>query len=99
MAVESATDRANFLDVDAFGVAATYNGVTTVNGVFENEFFEAIAGATVPIESAQALFTCRTADVPSATHADTLVISGSSYIVVGVQPDGTGMTILILEAQ
>ena len=99
MAVESAADRAALLDVDEFGSAATYNGSTTVNGIFENEYFEALADGEVAVEGTQPRFTCRTADVPSAAHGDTLLISGTTYNVVGVQPDGTGMSTLALEEQ
>ena len=34
MAVETADDRAIFIGVDDFGVAATYNG-GTINGIFD----------------------------------------------------------------
>ena len=99
MAVESAADRAEFVSTDDFGVAATYNGSTTVNGIFDNEYLEAIEGALVGVEASQPRFTCRTADVSSAAHGDTLAIAGVTYNVVGVEPDGTGMTTLELEDQ
>ena len=44
MAVETADDRAIFVGIDDFGVAATYTpsgGVaSTVNGIFDNDFIE-----------------------------------------------------------
>ena len=46
MAVESADDRAIFVGVDDFGVAATFNAAT-VNGIFDNEFVEVDAGGGV----------------------------------------------------
>ena len=53
MAVETATERAIFFDVDDFGVAATYTASggspATVNGIFDNEFFEVEAGGTVAV--------------------------------------------------
>ena len=99
MAAESADDRSTFFDTDDFGVAALWNGSTTVNGVFDNEFFDALTDSEVPIESAQLLFTTRTADVPGIVHDDTLVIDTVTYAVKGVQPDGTGITALVLEKQ
>ena len=36
MAVETADDRAIFIGVDDFGVAATYSG-GTINGIFDND--------------------------------------------------------------
>lgn len=98
MAAESAADRASFFDVDDFGVAGNYNSGTTVNGIFDNEYFLQAEGG-VGIESSNPAFLCRTADVSSAAHGDTLVVSSVSYAVVGVHPDGTGVTTLILEAQ
>lgn len=96
MTLESSTDLANFFDTDEHGTAATYSG-STVNGIFDNEFFEA-DGGTVGVESAQPLFTCQTDDVSGIAHGDSITISGTAYTVRGVQPDGTGVTQLILEA-
>lgn len=103
MAVESADDRSYFVAVDDFGVAATYTpagGVaSTVNGVFDNDFVEVDTGGSVTFAQQQATFMCRTADVSSAAEGDAITISGENYIVRIVQPDGTGMTNLILELQ
>ena len=53
MAVESAADRAIFLDVDDFGTAATYTpsggSAATVNGIFDNDFVEVDAGGGVGV--------------------------------------------------
>ena len=40
----------------------------------------------------------RTSDVPSIQQGDTLGISGTTYTVVEVMPDGEGMTDLRLRA-
>ena len=99
MAVESAADRASFFDVDDFGVAGNYNSGTTVNGILDNEYFGQADAGGIAIESSSPAFLCRTADVPSAAHSDTLVVDSVSYVIVGVHPDGTGVTALMLEAQ
>ena len=99
MPAETAADRAAMLDTDEFAVAATYNGGAIVNGIFDNEYAGVLDGAGAPVESTRPVFYCRTADVASAVHGDTLVISGTTYNVVGVEPDGAGMTTLILEVQ
>jgi hypothetical protein len=103
MAVESADDRSYFVAVDDFGVAATYTpaggSASTVNGVFDNDFVEVDTGGSVTFAQQQATFMCRTADVSSAAEGDAITISGENYIVRIVQPDGTGMTNLILELQ
>lgn len=101
MAVESATDRAVFVDIDDFGTAATYTPsgglAATVNGIFDNEFIEVDAGGGVGVALNQPRFHCRTADVSSAAEGDTITIGGVAYTVRIVQDDGTGMTVLILE--
>jgi len=103
MAVETADDRAIFLNTDDFGVAASYTpaggSATTVNGIFDNEYFETDAGGEVAFALQQPMFHCRTADVASAAEGDAITISGTDYIVRNVRPDGTGMTMLMLEEQ
>jgi len=103
MAVETAADRAIFLSTGDFGVAASYTpsgGVAaTVNGIFDNEYFETDAGGEVAFALQQPMFHCRTADVSSAAEGDAITISGTNYIVRNVRPDGTGMTMLMLEEQ
>ena len=101
MAVESAADRAIFVNVDDFGTAATYTPAggagSTVNGIFDNDFVEVDAGGGVTVALQQPRFHCRTADVSSAAEGDALVVSGVNYTVRVVQDDGTGMTMLVLE--
>jgi hypothetical protein len=101
MAVESATDRAIFVGVDDFGVAATYTpsggASSTVNGIFDNDFIEVDAGGGVGVALQQPRFHCRTADVSSASEGDALVVSGVNYTIRIVQDDGTGMTMLVME--
>lgn len=89
-------DPSEFLDTThGFAVAATYNGTTTVNGIFDNDYFEIGAG-TPGMEGNQPSFLCRAADVPSAAQNDTLLINSVTYTVVAVQPDGTGFVRLVL---
>jgi len=101
MAVETATERAIFFDVDDFGVAATYTASggspATVNGIFDNEFFEVEAGGTVAVAMEQPRFTCRTSDVSSAAEGDAITINSIDYTIRVVQVDGTGVTVLVLE--
>lgn len=83
-----------FFNTDEFGSSATYtHGGTpaTVKGIFDNEYVS-IQG----VESLAPVFRTATASVPSAEHGDTLVIDGTTYYIIGIQPDGTGVTLLIL---
>ena len=101
MAVESADDRAIFVGIDDFGVAATYTpsggASVTVNGIFDNDFIEVETGAGVGVALQQPRFQCRTADVSTAAEGDALVINAVNYTIRIVQDDGTGMTVLVLE--
>lgn len=101
MALESSSDLTNYFVTDEHAVSATYTvqgGTgTTINGIFDNEYYEDPSGE-VGLESSQPQFTCKTTDVSSASNGDTLVVSSTTYTVRSVQDDGTGITLLILEA-
>ena len=101
MAVETADELAVFFGVDDFGTAATYTpsggSATTVNGIFDNEFFEADAGGMVAVAIQQPRFQCRTSDVSAAAEGDAITINSVAYIIRVVQPDSTGVTTLVLE--
>jgi hypothetical protein len=76
MPVESDDDRAIFLSVDDFGVSATFTrgaSVTTISGIFDNDFIEVDAGGTIPIAMQQPTFLARTLDVAAAVEDDTLL--------------------------
>ena len=98
MAVETDTERAIFVEVDDFAVAATYNG-GTVNGIFDKEYLELDSGGSVAFAINQPRFVCRTSDVSSAAQGDAITINATSYVIQVVQDDGTGMTTLVLEEQ
>src|SRR4051794_30546043 len=102
MAVESAADRAGFLNADEFGVQATYtpaggDGVS-VTGIFDAAQIS-LQFENVPVSDAQPTFLCASEDLPDAAAGgdagDTLAISaGGSYRVIDLRPDGTGMTLV-----
>ena len=102
MPVESDADRAIFLSTDDYGVSAIFtrgSTVTTISGIFDNDFIEVDAGGTIPFAMQQPTFLARTSDVAAAVEDDTLLIAGTTYKIRVVQADGTGMTNLILEKQ
>lgn len=94
MAVETSTDYSAFFSTDDFGVAGTYDGSTTVNGIFDSDYVE-ING----VEAKRPVFMCKASEVSGVVHGKTLVANSKSYVVRGVQPDGTGLTMLVLEEQ
>ena len=85
-------DADDFLDVDEFAITANYDGGTTVTGIFSQEYVE-VSG----VESKRPVFLCEAADVSDVAHGKSLIVSGTTYSVVGVQPDETNfMTRLVL---
>lgn len=105
-------DLVNMLDTNEFADKATYspknyalqhpsNKSAPVNGIFDHDFIQ-ING----IESYGPIFDAATAELCDVTHGAKLTIHPSgktlptdiTYTVRGVQPDGTGLTRLILEA-
>lgn len=90
------TEDLSYLDdtTTGFAVSATYNGSTTVTGIFDNGYAE--AGG---VQGSNPTFTLKTSAIASPAHGDTLVISGTTYKIRGVEPDGTGVTVLQLERQ
>ena len=49
------------------------------------------------LESAQPQCLARSTDVADLAHGCTITIGAGSYVVAGLQPDGTGITTVILE--
>ena len=49
------------------------------------------------IDGTQPIVTCRSSDVTNVDTADTITIDSVTYNIVNVQPDGTGITTLILQ--
>ena len=89
-----AEDLSVFLQTQDFATAATYQGSATVNGIFDNQYFEGMN-----FQGSAPVFMCRTADVASAAHGQSLVVDGITYKIVGVEPSGTGISTLRLERQ
>lgn len=103
MAIETDVERSIFFGADDFGVAATYTpagGVAkSVNGIFDNNHAPVDVGGQVPFSVSAPQFHCRTSDITGVENGDSLVVSGVSYIIRDIMPDGTGLTILDLEKQ
>lgn len=101
MPVETDADRAIFFAVDDFGAQATLSidgSETQINGIFENDFEEVETGGMVSFAASSPTFHGRSVDLADAGEGDTLTINGSGYVIRVVMNDGTGMTMLKLEA-
>jgi len=87
-------DLSVFFNTDEFAVVATINNVS-VNGIFDREFVSVSSGK-VQIEGFRPVFTCATSDVSGVTEDDLVVVDTVTYRVAFPEPDGTGITRLIL---
>lgn len=110
---ETEADMAAYLDPSyGHGLAATYtrNGVnTSLNLILNEEYVELDEGSGV--EAVQPIAYCRSVDIPSVSHNDTLAVSAykdvngnilkaaTNYKIVNVQKDFKGFTALVLEEQ
>jgi hypothetical protein len=83
---------AAYFMTDGFAVTATLAGVT-VTGIFDAQYYEPLG----EVQGRQPMFMLPTASASSAAHGQSLVIGATTYTVRGVEPDGTGVTVLILE--
>jgi hypothetical protein len=79
-----------------FGQTATVGGVS-VSGIFDNGFALGGVGA-IGMASSQPTLTLATASVPASPVGTAVVVGGGNYTVGAHEPDGTGMSRLLLEA-
>lgn len=92
--MESDSDRLAILE--ALGELVTVNDCE-ISAIFESAYIGAGVGGEF-VESASPALICRTADVVSVSQKDTAIAGNKNYTVESVQPDGDGMTTLILRA-
>ena len=73
---------------------ATLNGME-VAGIFDNAYRTGDIG--IGMASTQPAFTTLTANVSGEAVGQLLTINGTGYYVAAHEPDGTGMSLLLLE--
>ncbi len=76
-------------------VVATVDGVS-VPAIFTNAYDTASVGAN-GIASTQPMLTLPTTDAPASPIGKPVVINATSYTIAAHQPDGTGLSHLLLE--
>ena len=74
-----------------FGVSATLAG-NTVTGIFDDAYGESFGGM---VAGSGPMF--RLPSSIAVTSGDALVHASTTYTVVGIEPDGTGLTLLRLQ--
>lgn len=96
MTLETDQDRADY--VADFGVDVDVGSGVILKGVFDNEHRE-----DLDIAGSRPQLTFRTKDIDDSgsnlATGDTVTIGTDAYTVRVIQKDGTGMTLLELEAQ
>lgn len=78
-----------------FGETAILADGTEITVIFDAGFKEALP-MDISIESTKPTATVKTDDIEGMVHGNTMEIRGTIYMVVGIQPDGTGITTVIL---
>ena len=84
-------DLSPFFNTAELATAATLDGAA-VTGIFDNAYTDALG-----LASREPMYTLPTASAAAATQSSVLVVGGVTYRVTSVQPDGTGVTTLLLE--
>lgn len=98
-----------FTDVDDFGHTCTFAGIN-VPGIYDREFVQVVIGG-VPVDGYHPVFHCADQDIVGAEIGTDVIVTehaaivdGSigqqkAYKIIDIQPDGTGMTLVVLQAQ
>lgn len=93
---------AEFFEVSEHGTAANYtpsgSSASSITVIFRHDYYLEDVG-NVGVETQQAVITVQTSKVPGIAHGDLIEIDSTNYNVVGVRPDGTGISEIVLEAQ
>ena len=84
-----------FFQSSEFAVNATLAGLPVV-GIFDSAYLQGDVGGN-GMAGAQPMFTLATSEVPSSPVGTSLVVNATTYRVAAHEPDGTGVSILMLE--
>jgi len=100
MGIETAEDRAVFLNPDEFGEGATLfpgsPSARTIAVVYEESWTAADPETDVPVSSTTPRLFARTDDLSGVEQGDRVAVAGKVWRFADLQPDGTGFTIGVL---
>jgi len=96
MTVETSLERTTLLS--DFGVDIDI-GTKVIKGIFDSPHNPLTVGAEMQFSVQETFILVQTSDVSGVGYGSTLTIDSKSYVVTDVQPDGTGMSTLMLELQ
>lgn len=89
-----AEDMSAFFNAETPGYSQATIGAAHVDGIFSTDYADYGNGL---VSGSAPVFTCATADVTSVVEGTAITISAVGYTVRGIEPDGTGVTLLRLE--
>lgn len=90
-------DLSPFFDTTSgFAQLATVGGVA-VGVIFDNGYALGNVGM-LGMASSQPSITLKTSDVPASPVGTAVLIGAASYLVAAHEPDGTGISVLLLES-
>lgn len=100
MSVETSAELQAFFDVNEFGVLATLTlvsgGSLVVNGIFEDPWEEPVLDG-IDLTTVAPTFRCRSDDLTGVAKGDAVAVVGRSFTIRRQHPDGTGITLLLLQ--
>lgn len=90
-------DLLEMMDTDEFAQDITLvTQAVTIPAIFDSAHFEVSEDGITALSSFKPMVQIRTADENGVSLEDTVSINSVSYSVADVQPDGTGLTVLVL---
>jgi len=91
---------ADFGELVVFTPGAVYpnrsDKTKTIKGIFDNAYYR-VDGEPAGINTRESSLICRTADTEDAARNSMVEVDAGVFKVTNVEPDGTGVTVLVLE--
>lgn len=87
-----------FGDVTA-SIRRSNSTVITATGIFDRRHMVIESGGDVPFSGMVSTLSVRVADISGVARLDRVTVPAGVFLITDMQPDGQGMTVLVLEAQ
>jgi hypothetical protein len=94
MTFATALDTCNTVTLQALGKVVTVAG-QSVQAVFDNGF--SLGSVGIGMAGTQPTLRMLTADLPADPVGQTAVVGAVNYLIAAHEPDGTGLSLLMLE--
>ena len=94
IAREARTFAADFYEAATWTPAG--GSATAIRGIFDRNSDVQDIGAMIEMDGVAAMLNVSPEDVPGVARGDVVVVRNVTYQIVGIEPDGTGRTMLVL---